>query len=197
MKIIKVSITAIVFSMAFLLLTTTNKADKSADYDYIGVKKCRMCHMSDKKGDQFAAWKKGPHSKAFETLGGAEAKKIAEEKGLGDPQKAPECLKCHVTGYNTEACEAPKKVKMEDGVGCESCHGPGSAYWKKKVMEDLTKGKIKGSSVGLVEPDEKLCVTCHNEESPTYKEFKFKEFYDKIAHPMPEEYLKKEGYPVK
>jgi hypothetical protein len=32
---------------------------------------------------------------------------------------------------------------------------------------------------------EKLCKTCHNEESPTFKEFNFAEMWAKIAHPVP------------
>jgi nitrate/TMAO reductase-like tetraheme cytochrome c subunit len=32
---------------------------------------------------------------------------------------------------------------------------------------------------------EKFCVTCHNSESPTFKEFKFDEFWAKIKHIVP------------
>ena len=39
-------------------------------------------------------------------------------------------------------------------------------------------------SVGLLEPNEKICVQCHNEESPTYKVFNFSEKSAKITHPI-------------
>ena len=36
--------------------------------DYIGVKKCKMCHKGEKKGEVFEKWEKSTHAKAFETL---------------------------------------------------------------------------------------------------------------------------------
>ncbi|MCB0834094.1 MAG: cytochrome C554, partial [Bacteroidetes bacterium] len=79
------------------------------------------------------------------------------------------------------------KYKKEDGVGCESCHGAGGDYWTKEVMQAVTDGTTDGASVGLIKPDEKVCKTCHNEESPTAKEFNFAEMYPKIAHERPKD----------
>jgi hypothetical protein len=78
-----------------------------------------------------------------------------------------------------------KKYKVEDGVGCESCHGPGGDYYKKKVMKAIYSGKQDGKALGLIEPDEKTCKKCHNEESPSYKPFDFKKRVKEIAHPVP------------
>jgi hypothetical protein len=104
-----------------------------------------------------------------------------------DPQNDPKCLKCHVTGQLEAGGAFDAKFDKAEGVGCESCHGAGSEYAKKKVMEDAMKGAIQGSSVGLVdEPTEQACKKCHNEESPTYKPFNFQEAKEKIAHPIPD-----------
>ena len=78
-----------------------------------------------------------------------------------------------------------KKYKVEDGVGCESCHGPGGDYYKKKVIKAIYSGKQDGKTLGLIEPDEKTCKKCHNEESPSYKPFDFKKRVKEIAHPVP------------
>src|SRR3546814_17372798 len=43
---------------------------------------------------------------------------IARNLGIGDPAKAQMCLGCHSTAGTARA------VPAEDGVGCESCHGP-------------------------------------------------------------------------
>ncbi len=55
-------------------------------------------------------------------------------------------------------------------------------------MKDRKLSIENGLNPILVEDGsaEKLCLTCHNEESPTFKEFKFKERWEKIAHPIPE-----------
>ncbi len=153
---------------------------------YVGVKGCKTCHKKEKAGAQFAKWKKAKHSKAYETLASPEALKFAKERGIENPQKAKECLKCHVTAYDADASMLGKKYAIEDGVGCESCHGAGSLYKKKKTMKALRAGKIDPASVGLIIPTEKTCLGCHNDESPTFKSFDFEKMKEKIAHPVPE-----------
>ena len=81
--------------------------------------------------------------------------------------------------------EKPLVLTLEEGVSCEACHGPGSAYKTNAVMKALYAGTQKGADVGLVDPKKELCVKCHNPESPTYKPFKFEEAVKKIAHPVP------------
>ncbi len=156
------------------------KASK-ASYKFIGAKGCKMCHSGEAKGKQYEIWMASKHSKAYAVLASPEAKKIAGEKGIADPQKDEKCLKCHVTAHN-----APKEMllatySIEDGVSCESCHGPGEKYKAMNIMKD----KKLAMENGLIIPDEKTCKGCHNPESPTYKEFKFEEAYKSIAHPKP------------
>jgi hypothetical protein len=146
-----------------------------------------MCHKSTKKGAQWSKWQSGPHSKAYATLATDEAKAVANKAGVeGDPQKAESCLKCHVTGHGVAAERLGSKYDKTEGVSCESCHGAGGGYYKKSTMVAITTGEIDGASVGLKVPDEKTCVECHNEKSPTYKKFVFEERVKEIAHPIPE-----------
>ncbi len=161
---------------------------------YVGSKKCKSCHNSAKKGAQFKSWAKSGHANAYKTLGTAEAKEVGAKLGVSDPQNDPKCTKCHVTAYNVDAASLGKKYKKEDGVGCESCHGAGSNYMKKKDMAAISLGKVEGSSLGLTVPDEKLCTSCHNSESPTFKDFKYEEKLKKINHPMPDDYKSSKGY---
>jgi hypothetical protein len=162
--------------------------DAKETFKYIGVKKCKMCHKGEKKGNIFEKWQERGHAKAYETLASDESKEIAKKLGIkADPQQAAECLVCHVTGYEAAADLKEATLTMEEGVSCEACHGPGSEYKSMKVMKDITAGKVKGADFGLIEPNNELCVTCHNPKSPTYKEFKFEEAAKLIAHPMPKE----------
>jgi cytochrome c peroxidase len=75
---------------------------------------------------------------------------------------------------------------MDQGVSCEACHGAGSEYNDMKVMKQITAGEVKGADYGLTDADEANCVTCHNEKSPTFKGFEYKEYVLKIVHPIPE-----------
>lgn len=188
-----------IYHTIFLLILTTTLMSQ----DYVGSKKCKMCHKKDKTGNQFKSWINSRHSNAFETLKGDEAIKIAKEKGLGNPWEEEACVKCHVTGYGKGGYEiknaefwaqtkdgkkptkAVKRMENLKGVGCEVCHGPGSKYKSKKKMVAINKGTMDGAALGLIQPTEQLCIECHNAESPSYKPFDFEEFYPKIAHPLP------------
>jgi hypothetical protein len=157
--------------------------DAMAGGEIIGAPKCKMCH-GKKTGDQWTKWTESAHAGAFMTLASDEAKAIATEKGLGDPQTEAACLKCHTThGFLGSEVAVYAKGKYEDaeGVGCESCHGAGSEYKSKKVMQD----QEASIAAGMVVPDEKTCTKCHNSESPTFKEFDFAAMYAKIKHEIP------------
>jgi hypothetical protein len=149
--------------------------------NYAGTKICGICHKSQDKGDQLGKWQAGPHAKAFEKLGTPAAKEIAKKQGIDDPQKSGKCLKCHSTAYNFGETAVVEKIKPEEGVTCESCHGPGNGYKTKSTMES----REKSIAAGLIYPATKTCKECHNEQSPTYKAFDEKKFAEKIAHPNP------------
>ncbi len=149
---------------------------------YVGAKTCKMCHSSKAKGAQFAKWQASGHSKANATLATDAAKEVAKKAGVeGDTQKSDKCLKCNRTGNGTEAKLFGKKFKVEDGVQCESCHGPGKDYMKMSVMKDPALAK----AAGLVKPNEKVCISCHNKDFVGFEGFDFDEYFKKIAHPNP------------
>lgn len=159
---------------------------KKGNFKYVGVAKCKMCHKGEKNGNIFEKWQSDKHSQAYATLATDYAKQVAAKAGVkGDPQKAPECLSCHVTGYHAAAAMKEVSLTLEEGVSCEACHGPGSEYKSMQIMKDITAGKIKGADYGLINPTNEVCVKCHNTKSPTYKEFKFAEAVKIIAHPLP------------
>ena len=155
-------------------------------HSYVGAEKCKMCHNSATKGAQFTKWSESAHAKAYATLASEESKKIAAAKGIADPQKADECLRCHVAGHGAPADKLTDKYKAQDGVSCEACHGPGGDYWKMDVMKD----RAKAIAAGMVMPTEATCKGCHNAESPTFKSFDFAAMSAKIAHPNPQKAAK-------
>lgn len=157
-------------------------AEAPAAHKYIGVEKCAMCHKAEAKGNQYGQWMKSSHAKAMQTLTTEKAIAIGKEKGLKTPPAENEaCVKCHTTGHGADAALFEATFNKGDGVQCEACHGPGSDYKAMNVMKD----KAAAIAAGLVMPDEKTCVKCHNAESPTFKSFDFKTAYAKIAHPKP------------
>jgi hypothetical protein len=167
---------------------------KSGTNRYIGAEKCKNCHMSDASGNNFAAWQKMDHAKAFATLASDKAKEIAKAKGIEDPQKSDACLKCHVTAFGLPADQIQKSMDAKLGVQCESCHGPGEQHFKARMAAAAKAGDDDkaastpqavpaGEIVSL--PDQKTCLVCHNDQSPTFKPFCFQERVDKVRHDDP------------
>ena len=155
------------FLFACFLLFLAGNYVSAQDYEYIGAAKCKMCHNKPATGAQYKIWSEGPHANAMESL-------------KGDEKNDPKCLKCHSTvGHVDEDLIAT--LKVDEGVSCESCHGPGSGYKSNAVM----KSREKSLAAGLIMPTEQLCKTCHNEESPDFKGFNYEEYVAKIAHPIP------------
>lgn len=168
------------FLLPFLTFAQNN-------FSYIGVEPCVMCHKTEKQGKQLSIWKESKHSKAYETLKSEKSANIIKDKGLTGPAyENPECLKCHASGYNVDASLLGAKFKIEDGVQCETCHGPGSDYKDMKVMKDRALAVQKGLRIWNTQEEiEAYCITCHNVESPTYIGFNFEESWEKIKHPVP------------
>jgi hypothetical protein len=142
--------------------------------DFAGSAQCKVCHNKKDEGAQYDTWKSKAHAKAFETLKSPEAIKIGQEKGLEKPPaESPECIKCHVTAYDLAAKKVPDKIKLEDGVSCEQCHGPGTDHIAagKKVM--FQKDTTIDMAATQAEITKETCLKCHNDESPTWNPEKY------------------------
>ena len=174
---------ALVLGFPLLVFTaSTAQGEDEKKPGYIGALTCaKVCHKTAKQGKQLSLWQAAGHANAFATLATEEAKAIAKEKGIEDPQKSDQCLKCHTTAHGVASELLGAKFSHEEGVGCEVCHGPGSLYKKRSVMKD----REKSIAAGLLIPDEKTCLKCHNEESPTYMPFDYEERLAEIAHLKP------------
>ena len=111
-------------TLAAAAMLAVFSAGASAE-SFEGRKKCSSCHKS-----QAESWGDTAHAKAMESLKPntkAEAKKKAKLDPAKDYTKDKDCVGCHVDGWGKEGgytIDDPSKFLT--GVGCESCHGPGS-----------------------------------------------------------------------
>jgi hypothetical protein len=166
-------------------------AEEGLGSQYVGAALCKNCHRSERTGNQFGAWQKMEHAKAFATLGEGEAKEIAKKQGIDDPQKSEKCLKCHLTAAGVPADQVSKKFDPKQGVQCESCHGAGEKHVKDRLAaaggEEETGDaerpyvKIPEGELGH-EPGVDACLKCHNSESPTFKPLCVQEIFKEVMH---------------
>jgi len=151
----------------------------SQEFTYIGAAKCKICHKTEKQGQQYPIWEAGKHSKSFQALSSEKTTEVAQAAGVPNPPENPECLKCHSPLFE----KAPEL--KEEGVTCEACHGPGSGYKKMSIMKDHAES-VKNGLVEYSGPEDikKKCLTCHENAHGTA--FDFEASWKKVKHDRPE-----------
>jgi hypothetical protein len=163
------------------------------DAEFVGAGKCKKCHLP-----AFKSWEKLKHAHAMDTLkpgNATEAKAKFKLDPNKDYSKDETCLPCHTTGYGKPGGFAlatdeggAKKMEAMANVGCESCHGAGGKYLD--LHDEIMKSKRKYKqeemrAAGSVIPTAEVCMTCHNEKSPTFdpaKKFDFESMKEKGVH---------------
>ncbi len=173
-----------VLSLGLWLLIGIDHPLYSDPFFYVGEKACRECHHDMGTRNQFNPWRLSPHADAYAALAMPEAKEIAKLSGIDvDPFESPICLGCHATASTTEPWERNDIFYIEDGIQCEMCHGPGSAYMDEQIMIDPEKAMMNG----LKRPDESQCMICHKEKGShiaviNVKKFDYQDALNTIAH---------------
>jgi hypothetical protein len=151
----------------------------SQEFTYVGAGKCKICHRTEKQGRQFPIWEESKHSKSFAALSSPDAPAKAQEMGVENPAESPVCLKCHAPLFEKAA------EFKEEGVTCEICHGPGSAYKRLSIMKSREEAVKNGLTIyDTPEAKKKWCLTCH--ENAHGQSFDFEASWEKIKHPVPE-----------
>lgn len=188
--------TLLMITLGIMVLPSAAEAQPKhpATGTYVGAKKCKNCHQAKASGGAWHMWKRKAHSDAFENLASVKARKFGREKGIDDPQAAPACLACHVTGYGLPAARFAKRFDPQMGVQCESCHGPGAKHVKARLAavddaeEEGTPAPVGPVTIGKGEiavPTKAQCTQCHNKKSPSFKSFDCKDRAVSISHRDP------------
>ena len=103
------------------------------------------------------------HARAYRTLQSADSKKIASNLEIGDPTKAPLCLSCHAMDTRS-VTQKGDKIRPEDGVSCEACHGPAERYLKSHAVTGASHSEnVANGLTDLSNIDTRatLCLSCH------------------------------------
>lgn len=123
----------------------------TADDVHLGVASCASapCHgAAAPEGkrvlqNEYVTWmRRDPHSKSYQTLRSDASARIAKNLALGTPAfEAPLCLDCHAD--NVPAALRGPDFVLEDGVGCEACHGgAGGAAGKEGWIRSHALGTV-------------------------------------------------------
>lgn len=149
---------------------------------YVGSESCGECHTK-----AYEVWEGTPHAHA--TMSISEPTQRSDIPRHHDP----ECLSCHVTGWNPQGFFPYLSGYMDlkesahlHGNGCENCHGPGSEHYAVEngdlEVSDEQRDKLRlAMRVSLEDARKSLCYECHDiDNSP---DFDFDSYWEQIVHP--------------
>jgi YVTN family beta-propeller protein len=156
---------------------------------YIGAKACAECHDDPITGAQYTKWRSTPHARAYQALLKPESREITRLSGITEePTKSRMCLGCHATASDEEDWRKDEGLRLEDGMQCEMCHGPGSEYSDKDIMNDHDKAVLRGLKI----PTKEDCHRCHRPKGShdmvlkNRKPFDVDEAWIAIEHAIPD-----------
>jgi hypothetical protein len=157
-------------------------------WKFVGSETCGECHTK-----AFAKWKETPHSHATQTLVEPPNSRASIPRHFD-----PECISCHVTGWEPQQHHpfesgylSLEKTPTMTNVGCENCHGPGSAH----VAAENGSGKLAADAISKIRESMRLplagqkaehkCIECHDlDNSPEFhKDGAFEQYWKKVEHP--------------
>lgn len=153
-------------------------APKAAKHEGAASCASSLCHGSSKPLDahgvlqnEYVTWSQfDPHSGAYRTLLDARSRRMAARLGIGPAEKAPQCLACHAEVV--PAARRSPRHQLSDGVACESCHGPSSA-WLPTHHQSPTVTHADNLARGLVALERPTvradtCTACHVGDATRY-----------------------------
>lgn len=159
-----------IFLLFFLLFFHPSNGDCEDTIKYLGVGSCASsnCHgqvtgsaTSNVLRNEFSTWYKfDQHAQGYKSLLSEESKRIAYHLGLGEPHREKLCLDCHATNAKLTG----ERFSLEDGVGCESCHGASEGWLKSHVEANATHEKnVQNGLRDLADLQVRasLCASCH------------------------------------
>jgi hypothetical protein len=102
------------------------------------------------------------HARAFSVLSNPVSMRIGRILNIGRPDQAAKCLVCHALYAPVE--QRVQIFELDDGVSCESCHGPASGWLGPHTQRDWPHEKSVALGMydtrNLTRRSEK-CLTCH------------------------------------
>ncbi len=119
---------------------------------------------TDVQQNEYSTWVvQDKHAKAYTVLSNPQSKRIARNLKLSDPpEKAAKCLACHA--LDVPASRRARTFELDDGVSCENCHGPASAWLGPHTSKNWTHEQSVRLGMydtkNLVKRSE-LCLSCH------------------------------------
>src|SRR5256885_2163995 len=171
---LRVALAASAPILAFAIPIFAQSAKSSAEpQKYIGPGSCAAtsCHGSVKPvagsrilQTEYSTWiLKDKHSRAYQALTGEIGERMARILKVGaKAEDSPKCLGCHALFTAPE--QRGRAFEISEGVSCENCHGPASAWLGAHTTREQSHEKSIAMGMfdtrNVIHRTEK-CLECH------------------------------------
>ncbi|MBI4716997.1 MAG: beta-propeller fold lactonase family protein [Planctomycetes bacterium] len=161
--------TAIVAVALVIALPVEAEPPGEADFAwFVGQAVCLDCHGTTGPAAACSLEPIPRHGRAYQLLLRPEARSVAALSGIAEsPIESRICLGCHATGAEEGPRWAAPGFRLEAGVQCEACHGPGSVHARDRRNGANTVGRSVPEA--LRRGDRESCTACHRER-PSHRE---------------------------
>lgn len=145
---------------------------------FASVETCKNCHRK-----AYEVWEKSGHAHATASL-----VKLDPER-----QFDPECVSCHVTGWNPQeyfpyetGYESMELTPHLAGNSCENCHGPGAAHVAAETARGADRNLARRDQLRQemrltkASAEEHVCARCHDADNSP--DFNFERYWPKVEH---------------
>lgn len=110
---------------------------------FTGAPSCSssLCHGgAGELRHQVAIWQKQDiHSRAYNTLVNARSAQIAAALGIPEAVTSSRCTSCHAPFHDVpKSAFLSETIKANEGVSCESCHGPAEKWLRSHTRPDYS-----------------------------------------------------------
>jgi Cytochrome c554 and c-prime len=135
---------------------------------YVGSASCSSssCHGgAGEQHNQFLVWSQRDfHTKAFLILTTARSTQIAQSLGIENASTSERCTVCHSPMAELASARLIRPAQRDEGVACESCHGPAEEWLRSHTRKDYTYAMRVSSGLRdlrNIYVRANACVACH------------------------------------
>ncbi len=110
-----------------------------------------------------------PHARAFGTLATSRSARMGEALGIRDVRESLSCTVCHAPAAGLPEVLRGEDLRVEEGVGCASCHESRESWLRTHTRRDLSHAqKVAAGMRDLrsARARAEACVACHQVIEP-------------------------------
>ncbi len=167
------------FTVSLIAMGGTARAEVPAGHEeallhkVLGTASCATsgCHggAGPVRGAVAVFTREDPHARSYDTLATPRSARMGEALGIADVRSSASCTVCHAPAASVPEHLRGEDLRIEDGVGCASCHDSAETWLRTHTRPELDHAAKVASGMrdlrsAYARAD--ACVACHQVIEP-------------------------------